>query len=141
MAASKRSPPASSVGYSGKALWQKLGLVARQRVYILNPVPQIDALLAGAPAGLVRLPRLRAFDVALAFATKRTECANALAKLLPHLQSGGMIWFAWPKKASGVATDITEDALRAIVLPSGLVDVKVCAIDATWSGLKFLRRR
>jgi hypothetical protein len=142
MAASGRSSlPSIAPGYSGKALWQKLGLAAGQRVYVLNPVPQIDALLGGAPADLVRLPRLRAFDVALAFATKRTECANALAKLLPHLQSGGMIWFAWPKKASGVATDITEDALRTIVLPSGLVDVKVCAIDATWSGLKFLRRR
>jgi hypothetical protein len=142
MAANKRAPPASSnVGYSGKALWQKLGLATGQRFVVLHPVPQIDALLAGAPAGIVRLPRLAAFDVALAFATKRTECANALAKLLPHLQVGGMIWFAWPKKSSGVTTDITEDGLRMIVLPTGLVDVKVCAIDATWSGLKFLRRR
>jgi hypothetical protein len=140
--AAKRAPTASStVGYSGKALWQKLGLTSGQRLYVHNPVPQIDALLTGAPAGIVRLPRLAAFDVALAFATKRAESAGALAKLLPHLQTGGMIWFAWPKKTSGVATDITEDALRSIVLPTGLVDVKVCAIDATWSGLKFLRRR
>ena len=142
MAASKRVPSASgNVGYSGKALWQKLGLAAGQRLYVQNPVPQIDALLAGAPAGMVRLPRLAAFDVALVFVAKRTDCASGLGKLLPHLQVGGMVWFAWPKKASGVATDVTEDALRAIVLPAGLVDVKVCAIDATWSGLKFLRRR
>jgi hypothetical protein len=142
MAASKRTPPASgNVGYSDKALWQKLGLAAGQRLYVHSPVPQIDALLAGAPAGIVRVPRLAAFDVALVFVAKRTDCASGLAKLLPHLQVGGMVWFAWPKKASGVATDITEDALRAIVLPAGLVDVKVCAIDATWSGLKFLRRR
>ena len=57
------------------------------------------------------------------------------------LASGGMLWFAWPKKASGVATDVTEDGLRELVLPHGWVDVKVCAIDTTWSGLKFLRRK
>jgi hypothetical protein len=73
--------------------------------------------------------------------TSRTALAAALARLLPKLADGGMIWIAWPKKASGVATDVTEDTVREVALPMGIVDVKVCAVDATWSGLKFLRRR
>ena len=64
-----------------------------------------------------------------------------LARTLPKLGVGGMIWVAWPKQASGVVTDVTEDTVRAVALPMGIVDVKVCAIDATWSGLKLVRRR
>jgi hypothetical protein len=75
------------------------------------------------------------------FVTSRVALAAALTRTLPKLAAGGMIWIAWPKKASGVATDVTEDAVRAVALPLGIVDVKVCAIDATWSGLKLLRRR
>jgi len=73
--------------------------------------------------------------------SSRTALAAALAKLLPNLADRGMIWIAWPKKASGVVTDVTEDTVREVALPMGLVDVKVCAIDATWSGLSLLRRR
>lgn len=79
--------------------------------------------------------------IALVFVTATREVDPAFARIVPKVAQGGMLWFAWPKKASGVATDVTEDRLRAFVLPHGWVDVKVCAIDATWSGLKFLARR
>jgi hypothetical protein len=128
-------------GYSGKPLWQKLGLAAGQRLLLVAPPPHVDALLAGAPAGITRLARVAEFDVALAFVDSRRMLAATLAQLLPKLAVSGMIWIAWPKKASGVATDVTEDTVREIALPMGIVDVKVCAIDATWSGLKLLRRR
>jgi hypothetical protein len=131
----------ATAGYSGKPLWQKLGLAAGMRVHVASPPPQLDRLLAGAPKDLVRLPRLAECDFALAFVTKRRDVEGAFTRIAPKLAVGGMLWFAWPKRASGVATDVTEDALREIVLPRGFVDVKVCAIDATWSGLKFLRRK
>ncbi len=131
---------AAPVGYSGKPLWQKLGLAEGQRLYVAGAPPDLPQLLAGAPK-VSRLPHLAEFDVALVFVTSRAELATALARALPKLAERGMIWVAWPKKASGVATDMTEDAVREIALPLGVVDVKVCAIDATWSGLKLLRRR
>ncbi len=75
------------------------------------------------------------------FVTSRALLAAALDRIAPKMDDAGMIWIAWPKRASGVKTDVTEDAVRADALPRGLVDVKVCAIDATWSGLKLVRRR
>ena len=90
---------------------------------------------------MARLARLAQFDIAILFVTSREGLAAALARALGKLAQGGMIWVAWPKKASGVATDVTEDTVRDVALPLGMVDVKVCAIDATWSGLKLVRRR
>ena len=132
---------AATTGYSGKPLWQKLGLKQGQRLFVADPPEHLLQLLAGAPEGIARLARLTEFDIALLFVTSRVALAAALTRTLPKLAAGGMIWIAWPKKASGVATDVTEDAVRAVALPLGIVDVKVCAIDATWSGLKLLRRR
>jgi len=131
----------ATVGYSGKPLWQKLGLKDGQRLYIVEAPPDLPQLLAGAPKGVTRIARLAEFDIAMLFVTSRAALATALARALPKLAVGGMIWVAWPKKASGVATDVTEDTVRDVALPQGIVDVKVCAIDATWSGLKLLRRR
>jgi hypothetical protein len=127
-------------GYSGKALWQKLGLKAGQRLYVAAAPAHLPQLLEGAP-NVARLARLAEFDVALLFVTSRSALAAELARTLPKLADGAMIWVAWPKKTSGVATDVTEDSVRDVALPMGIVDVKVCAIDATWSGLKLLRRR
>jgi hypothetical protein len=132
---------AAPAGYSGKAVWQKLGLKAGQRLFVLDAPMRIETLLGGMPDGVTRLSRLAACDVALAFATERARFEHQIAALVPNLAEGGMLWLAWPKKSSGVPTDVTEHTLRAIVLPTGWVDVKVCAIDATWSALKFLRRR
>jgi Protein of unknown function (DUF3052) len=132
---------AATAGYSGKPLWQKLGLKDRQRFYVFDAPPDLPQLLSGAPKGVARIPRLTEFDIALLFVKSRKSLAEKLAQALPKLADGGMIWVAWPKKTSAVVTDLTENTLRDLALPFGMVDVKVCAIDATWSGLKLLRRR
>ena len=132
------TPPA---GYSGTPLWRKLGLAAGQRLHIRMAPPAFDDLIAGPPADVPRLARLADFDIAIQFVTARTELDRSLELLLPPLHPHGVIWIAWPKKAAKVTTDITEDVVRACALPRGLVDVKVCAIDAIWSGLKLMRRR
>jgi len=132
------SPPAA--GYSGTPLWKKLGLKPGLRVFVLNAPADLDALLSGAPRDLVYLVRLAAFDIALAFVRSGRSLIATLARLEPKLSADGMIWIAWPKKSSGVTTDVTEDVVRTAALALGLVDVKVCAIDATWSGLKLVRR-
>lgn len=132
------APP---TGYSGKPLADKLGLKAGQRVLLAGVPDDVEATLGGALAAVLRLPRLAAFDFALACVVSRAVLADTLDRLEPKLVDTGMLWIGWPKKASGVSTDVTEDAVRAAALPRGLVDVKVCAIDATWSGLKLVRRR
>ena len=131
-----RSAPA---GYSGKTLPVKLGLKGGMRFIAVNGPPNLDSLLAD--AGLLRrLTRVAPFDCAIAFATGEIALARLLAKLAPKMVDTGMIWIAWPKKASGVATELNESAVRDAGLAAGLVDVKVCAIDTIWSGLKFVRR-
>ncbi len=131
---------ASTAGYSGSALPAKLGLRAGARLFVVSPPPDLGDLLAGAPQTRP-LARLAPFDVALAFVADARALEREFARLAPKLDDAGMIWIAWPKKSSGVATDLTEDRVRAIGLATDLVDVKVCAIDATWSGLTFVRRR
>ena len=128
-------------GYSGTPLAAKLGIKSDQRTLLIDAPRDVEATLASALASTTRLTRLGAFDLALAFVASKAALAKALDRLTPKLDDAGMLWIAWPKKASGVATDMTEDAVRANALPRGLVDVKVCAIDATWSGLKLVRRR
>jgi hypothetical protein len=81
------------------------------------------------------------FDVFVVFVKRRNDLAAAIAKLRKHMEPAAGLWIAWPKKASGVATDITEDTIREIALPTGLVDNKVCAIDETWSGLRLVIRK
>jgi hypothetical protein len=130
----------SPAGYSGTPLPQKLGLKSRMRVLAMNAPPHFRALLADTPADLVWLPRLAAFDCAIAFATAGSELRTIFSKLEPKLAQDGMIWISWPKKTAGVKTDLDENVVRNVGLDTGLVDVKVCAIDATWSGLKFVRR-
>jgi hypothetical protein len=130
-------PP--TAGYSGTPLPAKLGLKSGMTFIALNAPLHLDALLAGAP-DLERLARVASFDCALAFATTQSALTALFAKLAPKLRDTGMIWIAWPKNASGVATELTENVVRRVGLAAGLVDVKVCAVDATWSGLKFVRR-
>lgn len=131
-----KTPPA---GYSGTPLWRKLGLRPGMRFLALEAPPNLDVLLAGAP-DLERLARAASFDCALAFARTQSAVTAALARLEPKMPDAGLIWIAWPKKTSGVSTNLDEDIVRRIGLAAKLVDVKVCAIDATWSGLKFVRR-
>jgi hypothetical protein len=110
------------------------------RVLALHAPANLDTLLAGAPGDVVRVGRAASFDCALAFATTERALAAMFARLAPKMVDSGMIWIGWPKKTSGVATELSEDTVRRVGLAAGLVDVKVCAIDATWSGLKFVRR-
>jgi len=129
----------ATAGYSGTPLPSKMGLKSGMKFIALNAPADLDMLLAGAP-NLERLDRVAPFECALAFVTTERALAAHFAKLAPKLVDAGMIWIAWPKKASGVATELTEDVVRRAGLAAGLVDVKVCAIDVTWSGLKFVRR-
>ena len=128
-----------AAGYSGTPVAQKLGLKSGMRFVALNAPPELDVILAGAP-DLRRLARVGAFDCALAFATTERALVASFTRLSSKLVDTGVIWLAWPKKTSGVATELTEGVVRRTGLAAGLVDVKVCAIDATWSALKFVRR-
>ena len=130
----------SATGYSGTPLPQKLGLKSPMRVLATNAPAGFRDLLRDAPADIVWLPRLAAFDCAIAFETTTDHARAIFTKLEPKLAQDGMIWIAWPKKASGMKTELDENIVRRLGLAAGLVDVKVCAIDATWSGLKFVRR-
>ena len=130
---------ATTAGYSGTPLPAKLGLKRGMRFLVLHPAANLDDLLRGAPE-LERLPRLAEFDFGLAFVESERAAIGAFERLAPKMTDAGMLWVAWPKKASGVATDLTEDIVRRAGLAAKLVDVKVCAIDATWSGLRFVRR-
>ena len=126
-------------GYSGKPVFQKLGLKTGMTVRVIRPPAHYDTLIAGAD-GFVFVRNGTADFIHLFCATRSvldTEIASAIASVAP----GGMLWVSWPKKSSKQFIDLTEDDLRTAILPTGWVDVKVCAVDADWSGLKFLRRR
>ena len=123
-------------GYSGTPLPRKLGIKDGHHVAILDGPKGFDL---GVPAqrGLAGKPPL---DVILAFFTERAAFASALPRLRARMAQNAGLWIAWPKKASKVPTDMTEDVVREVALPTGLVDNKVCAIDDTWSGLRLVIR-
>lgn len=132
----------SAAGYSPAPLVRKLGVREGMRVAWLDAPDDFEALLDPLPDGLQRRTSARGhLDLAVCFVTRRTVLAHRLPALREAIRPDGMVWAAWPKKASGVATDVTEDVVRDVALPLGLVDVKVCAIDATWSGLKLVIRK
>jgi hypothetical protein len=112
-----------TAGYSGKSLIAKLGLKE------------------GAKAIVVASPAAGAFDFIHAFVKDEASLIRKLQKLEPRLAEGGMLWISWPKKSSKLFVDVTEDDIRVHALPMGLVDVKVCAVDEDWSGLKLMRRK
>lgn len=128
-------------GYSGKPLVEKLGIKPEHRVVLLGAPAGYPAGLGALPARVTLSQRLGAADVAILFTRASADLAKRFVPVAERLRPGGMFWVAWPKRASGERTDLTEDVVRGIGLAAGLVDVKVCAIDDTWSGLKFLRRR
>ena len=129
-------------GYSGTPLAQKLGIKPGMKVAVLSvpsayrkwlaPLPEKISFTdkAEAGAGFVHL-----------FVTERATLEKELKRLRRLLDNAGVLWISWPKKSSGVATDITEDVIRDVCLPLGFVDVKVCAVDERWSGLKLMIRR
>lgn len=137
---SARPPPA--VGYSGTPLARKLGIREGCRLLVVNPPHDHAALLAPMPAGVTFESRLSArTDVVHVFADSRAALAADLARLRAGIRADAAIWVSWPKKASKVATDVTEDTIREIALPLGLVDIKVCAVSEVWSGLKLVIRK
>ena len=131
-----------AAGYSGTPLVKKLGFKAGMKVVLLGAPEGFDRTLGELPEGVVTATRLGAGkDMVIVFVTERAVLARRLGALRKAIAPDGMVWVAWPKRASGVTTDITEDVIRAVVLPTGLVDVKVCAIDEVWSGLKIVIRK
>jgi hypothetical protein len=126
-------------GYSGTPLVAKLGIKPGARLQFVNPPADFSETLGHVPEGVTR-PSRGSLDFAMLFVTKRTDLARRFPGVRDRLASNGMLWVAWPKQSSGAPTDLTENVVRATGLQLGLVDVKVCAIDATWSGLKFVRR-
>ncbi len=129
-------------GYSATPLPQKLGIQPGHRVALLQAPPRF--VLTNLPLDVTLLTNLRGkqpLDVILFFTDSQTELQREFAGLADRLTEAGGLWVAWPKKSSKVPTDLTEDRLRDIGLPLGLVDVKVCAVDETWSGLRFVWRK
>lgn len=131
-----------TAGYSGTPLAKKLSLKEGMRVWRDGmPGSVADEIAAeGLHLELLAAPEAP-IDAAHIFVTERGELEAKLKRLIPFLDPAGFIWVSWPKKTSKVPTDITEDTIREVCLPMGLVDVKVCAVDATWSGLQLVVRR
>jgi len=131
-----------AAGYSVTPLVRKLGFKPGMRAHYVHAPEHFPALVGTLPGGVRVLERAAsALDLVVLFATERAELERRLASLQPRLAPAGMLWVSWPKRASKVLTDITEDVVRELALPRGLVDVKVCAIDETWSGLKLVIRK
>ena len=131
-----------TAGYSGTPLARKLSLKDGVRVWWDGVPDSVRAEIATEGLQLDHLPApTPPVDAAHVFVVERVDLETKLAQLLPVLERSGFVWVSWPKKASGVASDITEDVIRDVALPMGLVDVKVCAVDETWSGLKLVIRK
>ncbi len=129
-------------GYSGTPLAKKLGIKPGARVRTQNAPEHYPELLEPLPPGVVLSSRLtREVDLYHLFTRSRRELREELPKMLSRIRRDGMIWVSWPKKASGIASEILENDVRAEALPLGLVDEKVCAADETWSGLKLVIRK
>jgi len=126
---------------SGKPLVQKLGIKPEMRIAIVNAPRGYGRVLGKLPSRVTRkASAVGPLDFVQFFTTERRELERRFAALARALAPAGMLWISWPKKSSGVTTDLTEDVIRAIGLAHGLVDVKVAAVDEVWSGLKFVRR-
>ena len=128
-------------GYSGTPLPRKLGIAEGGTFALVAAPDDAEALLGELPAGARRVDEPAEADVVLVFAVAREELARHVDELGRAVFPDRMLWVAWPKRASKVPTDITEDVVREVALPLGLVDTKVAAIDATWSGLRLVWRR
>jgi hypothetical protein len=129
-------------GYSGTPLPQKLGIKSGARLCAPQAPAHYRRLLVPLPAGVkfVRTIDERT-DLIHLFATQRSALAAALRRARHAMRADAVIWVSWPKKSAGVASDVSEDTVRELALPLGLVDIKVCAVDETWSGLKLMIRR
>lgn len=130
-----------SAGYSGTPLAKKLGIKPGFRIFVDNGPANFLKLLDPLPEGVVFVDKVKNdLDMIHVFADQKKTLAASLKRYVKALKPNGMIWVSWPKKASKVPTDITEDVVRELALATVLVDVKVCAINDVWSGLKLVIR-
>ena len=129
-------------GYSGKLLAAKLGVKDGDTLAVLDAPAQYASMVEPLPTGARLIdgpdPEARVLHV---FVRDRADLEAKAPTAFGHRPEGGMVWISWPKKSSSLFVDLTEDGLREVILPTGWLDVKVCAVDADWSGLKFLRRK
>ena len=129
-------------GYSGTPLADKLGITAGMSLCASNAPSDYKTIVDPLPAGVTFVARAtRTTDMVHVFASRAAELDVALRRYRRTLGPTAVVWVSWPKKSAKVPTDITEDTVRALALPLGYVDVKVCAVDATWSGLKLVVRK
>jgi hypothetical protein len=130
------------VGYSGTPLVRKLGIRPNEKIVAISAPAHYGSLLEGLPDGVRIGSRVGSgVEFVHLFVTARADLEKRLTLLREKLDDAGVLWVSWPKKSAKVPTDITEDTIRAVALPLGFVDVKVCAVDETWSGLKLMIRR
>ncbi len=128
-------------GYSGTPLARKLGIKEDHRVAFVSAPRDFPATLGELPDGVtVKRRATRPLDVAVLFVTRRADLERRFPRLAEAIEPAGGLWVAWPKRASGVETELAEDDAREVGLANGLVDNKVCAIDDVWSGLRLVRR-
>jgi len=128
-------------GYSGSPLPKKLGLKEGSRIALVNAPKDFEPELGELPSNAEIVTRVtKPLDIVLLFVLNERALLRDFEKFAKKLASNGMIWVAWPKKSSGVATDLSFERVQRIGLDAGLVDVKICAIDEVWSGLKFVYR-
>src|SRR5262249_48478403 len=131
----------ANAGYSGRSLVDKLGIKAGTRIAILGAPRGFRTTLGQLPSGVTVITSSRGtLPFIHFFTTKRSLLERRFPSLKRALAQDGALWVSWPKKSSGVAADLTEDAVREVALAGGLVDVKVCAVDDVWSGLKLVRQ-
>lgn len=128
-------------GYSGTPLPKKLGIKKGHRVSVLTEPDELAELIGELPSVTFSSRLSRSADVVLSFQTREKVLRQRLPKIEAAIHPDRMVWFAWPKKTSGVDTDLSGDVVRAAILETSLVDVKVCAISDTWSGLKAVWRK
>jgi len=129
-------------GYSGTPLPQKLGIKPGLMVVTINAPANYRRLLGQIPDSVTFSERLKSGSSFVhLFTSRRSEMQKKMSILRDKISDNGAIWVSWPKKSSGISTDVTEDVIREIALPLGFVDIKVCAVDETWSGLKLMIRR
>jgi hypothetical protein len=135
------SRAAPIAGYSGTPLAKKLGITDKSKVLVVGAPDGYLSLLEPLPSEVTFTARLSTTDIVHVFTTRRSELQQQLMRFREKLKPAATVWISWPKKSSKVPTDITEDTIRELALPLGFVDVKVCAIDDVWSGLKLVVRK
>lgn len=130
-----------TAGYSGTPLAKKLGIKPGHAIFLFNAPDHYHSLVESLPEDVTETKKITEADVLHIFTNRRAELEMMLGKLLPKIKRDAAVWISWYKKAAKLPTEITEDLIRDVCLPMGFVDVKVCAVDEQWSGLKLVIRK